>query len=102
MTILARSADPCAQCDLDYPDGSCLKCPGCAECSTPPVVEPRPLEGVAMTVLEVRVSAGLEDALLLRHLNELERFEATSAGGLSPGERRLRDLLWRRLDVVTR
>ena len=90
-TLLNRSSDPCPRCAIEFPDGSCAKCPGCLEC------QPAPL-----SPLVLQVEAGLEDDRLLHHLKELERFEAVSARGLSEGEKRLKDLVWRRLEQVTR
>lgn len=94
LTILGRVAPPCAQCAREYPDGSCLKCPGCVECSPPPVTSTSPLG--------LRVAAGLEDDLLLFHLDELDRLKEVSARGLSPGEERLEAAIMDRLDKITR
>jgi protein-arginine kinase activator protein McsA len=93
-TLLVRVAPPCPKCATEFPDGSCLKCPGCAEC--------KPEKATSTSPLGLRVTAGLEDDRLLHHLAELERCEATSARGLSDGEERLRNTIWKRLDEVTR
>ena len=89
-TLLCRTAE-CPECAKKYPDGSCLKCPGCRECQAPP-----------MSPIALKVTLGLEDDRLLHHLRDLEQCESQSARGLSDEEKRLRHLIWERLDCVTR
>lgn len=90
-TLLCRTADPCPDCAIRFPDGSCARCPGCRECQPPP-----------RSPLALAVEAGAEDARLLHHLEELERCAAPPSTGLSSSEKRLKDLIWSRLDAITR
>lgn len=88
-TLLCRVSDPCPRCVAEQLEDGCRKCPGCLECRPP------------KSPLALAVKAGAEDARLLHHLSELDRCMAPPSAGSSESEKRLRDLIWQRLEAIT-